>query len=366
MPAIAVEIDGRIDPGEWHGAQHVTDFRLTQPLSRAPAPQPTEAWILATPDGLAIAFRNTQPATVPRNRQRGQRDNGGAGRPRQPVRRLRRRRPHRLQLHGDAGQQHQRHHHHQREPVQRRLGRRLAPRGVGGRRRRGTAEMLIPWHIAPMRERRRRQAHARHRAGPGDQRDRRAHVVAGGELHRAALPDRAVDKVEVPAFSQSLLAITPYVVGIYDNVADGKRFRCRRRHLLEAERPLPAQRHAQSGLRPGRERRAGGQLQRHRELLQRQASVLHREPGLLRRAVRLAQPAQPADLHAPRRRARGRRRRLGRRHRRGQAQRQRRGLQLRRVRGQRRRRRRPRLLRAARARAISRPATSARMASARW
>ena len=54
----AVEIDGRIDPAEWQGAQHVTDFRQVQPLSGAPASQPTEAWVLATPDGLAIAFRN--------------------------------------------------------------------------------------------------------------------------------------------------------------------------------------------------------------------------------------------------------------------------------------------------------------------
>ena len=35
---------------------------------------PTEAWILATPEGLAVAFRNTQPPSVPRTRQRVQRD----------------------------------------------------------------------------------------------------------------------------------------------------------------------------------------------------------------------------------------------------------------------------------------------------
>src|SRR5688572_13641896 len=77
-PAFAIEVDGRIDPEEWQGAQHVTDFRLTQPLSRLPGPYPTDAWILATAEGLAIGFRNTQPANVPRNRQRGERDNGGA------------------------------------------------------------------------------------------------------------------------------------------------------------------------------------------------------------------------------------------------------------------------------------------------
>ena len=52
----AIEVDGRIDPAEWQGAQHVTDFRMTQPLTGAPAPYPTEAWILATPEGLAIAL----------------------------------------------------------------------------------------------------------------------------------------------------------------------------------------------------------------------------------------------------------------------------------------------------------------------
>ena len=75
--AAGVEVDGRIDPAEWADARHVTDFRLTQPLSRAPAPQPTEAWIKATPEGLAIAFRSTQPAGVPRRRHRFQRDQDG-------------------------------------------------------------------------------------------------------------------------------------------------------------------------------------------------------------------------------------------------------------------------------------------------
>ncbi|MCR6626650.1 MAG: hypothetical protein NVV67_10380 [Pseudoxanthomonas sp.] len=70
----AVEIDGRIDPAEWQDARHVTDFRKTQPLTGEPGSLPTEAWILATPDGLAIAFRATHPASVPRTRQKVQRD----------------------------------------------------------------------------------------------------------------------------------------------------------------------------------------------------------------------------------------------------------------------------------------------------
>ena len=34
-PAAAIEVDGRIDPAEWQGAQHVTDFKVTQPLTGA-------------------------------------------------------------------------------------------------------------------------------------------------------------------------------------------------------------------------------------------------------------------------------------------------------------------------------------------
>ena len=73
-PAWAIDVDGRIDPAEWEGAQHVTDFRVVEPLTRAPSPYPTEAWIKATPEGLAIGFRNTQTAAVPRTYQRTQRD----------------------------------------------------------------------------------------------------------------------------------------------------------------------------------------------------------------------------------------------------------------------------------------------------
>ena len=54
--------------------QHVTDFRKTQPLTGEPPSHATEAWILSTPEGLAVAFRNTQPASVPRTQQRVQRD----------------------------------------------------------------------------------------------------------------------------------------------------------------------------------------------------------------------------------------------------------------------------------------------------
>src|SRR5688500_15140243 len=70
----AVEVDGRIDPAEWADARHVTDFRQVQPLSGAPASQPTEPWVLAEPGAPAVAFRPVQPASVPRTRQRVRRD----------------------------------------------------------------------------------------------------------------------------------------------------------------------------------------------------------------------------------------------------------------------------------------------------
>src|SRR5688572_22059832 len=47
-PALAVEIDGKVDALEWQDARHITDFRKVQPLNGEPATYPTEAWILAT------------------------------------------------------------------------------------------------------------------------------------------------------------------------------------------------------------------------------------------------------------------------------------------------------------------------------
>ena len=73
-PIGAVDIDGRVDAEEWREARHVVDFRKVQPLNGEPASHLTEAWILATPDGLAVAFRNHQPPSVPRTQQRVQRD----------------------------------------------------------------------------------------------------------------------------------------------------------------------------------------------------------------------------------------------------------------------------------------------------
>ena len=63
MPALAqVKVDGAIDPAEWQGARHVTDFKMVQPFTQVATRHPTEAWVLATPEGLAVAFRNTKIA----------------------------------------------------------------------------------------------------------------------------------------------------------------------------------------------------------------------------------------------------------------------------------------------------------------
>ena len=52
--AVAVEIDGRIDAQEWQGAQHITDFRKTQPLNGEPASLATVVTISALATGIAV------------------------------------------------------------------------------------------------------------------------------------------------------------------------------------------------------------------------------------------------------------------------------------------------------------------------
>jgi hypothetical protein len=219
VPAWAIDIDGRIDPAEWQGAQHVTDFRLTQPLSRAPSPYPTEAWILATPEGLAVAFRNNQPASVPRTRQVVQRDAGG------PYDRVNLyvdfdgegrtgynfmvllsdsiqdgtiTNENQFSYDWDGAWQHA-----------------VTEDGDAW-----SVEMLIPWSIAPMKD------GQDGKRSIGVQLDR----VVGATGERVGWPAifggeqrflGQFSKVEVPEYSQSLLAVTPYVSGLYDNI-DGK------------------------------------------------------------------------------------------------------------------------------------------------
>jgi hypothetical protein len=212
----AVEIDGRIDPAEWQGARHVTDFRKVQPLSLEPASLPTEAWILATPEGLAVAYRATQPPEVPRTRQRVQRDFE------EQVDRVNLV----VDYDGDA-----------------RTGYNFTIASTGGiadavvtnenqfnddwdgnwlhavseDEAGWSVEILIPWYIAPMRE------------GRDGTRTVKIYLdrVIGSTGERSAWPSASFARprylsdfapVEMPQYSQSLLAITPYVSGLYDNV----------------------------------------------------------------------------------------------------------------------------------------------------
>lgn len=216
FPAAAIEVDGRIDAGEWAGAQHIADFRMVQPLTREPTAHPTEAWVLSTPEGLAIAFRNIQPESVPRTRQKTQRDSGG------PLDRVNVY----VDFDGDGRQGYN---------FTVTLAGGVMDETISNENRfsrdwdgdwqyavaeEGDAwsvEILIPWHIAPM------QKVAGETRTIGLALDR----VIGTTNERMAWPATvytetrflsAFNKVQVTQQRQRLLALTPYAVGLYDNL----------------------------------------------------------------------------------------------------------------------------------------------------
>ncbi|HST44427.1 MAG TPA: DUF5916 domain-containing protein, partial [Luteimonas sp.] len=220
--AQAIEVDGRIDADEWRGAHHVTDFRKTQPLNGTPASQPTEAWILATPEGLAVGFRNVQPASVPRTRQRVQRDFeaqvdrvnlmvdfGGGGRTgcnftvssTDGISDAVITNENTFNDDWDGNWRH----------------------AVSEDAESWSVEMLIPWHIAPMQQ------------AEGDTRTLHVYLdrVTGSTGERVAWPSASFERprflsdftaIQVAKFSQSLLAITPYVSGLTDIAGSGTAF----------------------------------------------------------------------------------------------------------------------------------------------
>ena len=221
-PSLGLEIDGRIGTDEWHAAKHITEFRKVQPLNGQPGSLATEAWLLATPEGLAVAVRNTQPPSVPRTLQRVQRDfEDQVDRVNVMV-----------DFDGDG-----------------RTGYvfRISCTGAiydgivtnetsfnkdwDGNWRHAvlqdestwTVEILIPWHIAPMRE------------AKGGSRNLKFYVdrVVGSTGERVAWPLASFERskflsdfapVEVANYSQSLFAFTPYTSGLYDNVRGGSDF----------------------------------------------------------------------------------------------------------------------------------------------
>ncbi len=219
VPAFAVEVDGRIDSKEWEGAQYVSDFRKTQPLNGEPASLQTEAWILSTPEGLAVAFRNIQPPEVARTRQKVQRDFD------EQVDRINvmidfdgdHRTGYDFTLSStdgifdavitnesqfnsdwDGNWQHA-----------------VSEDDTGW-----TAEVLLPWHLASMRN------------AKGDTRTVAIYLdrVVGMTGERVAWPLASFERprflsdfapITVANYTQSLLALTPYVSGLYDNI-DGR------------------------------------------------------------------------------------------------------------------------------------------------
>ena len=216
-PAFAqVVVDGRIDPAEWQGAEHVTDFKVVEPLTGAPSPYPTEAWILATPEGLAIGFRNTQPANVPRTRTRTQRDQDG------PVDRVNLM----IDYDGDGRSGYN---------FTLNLTDGIIDATITNERSFSkdwdanwkhavsedgdtwSAEMLIPWYVAPMRK------------GVDGKRTVGIYLdrVIGSTGERVAWPDASFQrprflsdfrKLQVAEYSQALLAFTPYATVGYDNI----------------------------------------------------------------------------------------------------------------------------------------------------
>ena len=213
---LAVTIDGHIEAGEWADARRISDFRLTQPLTREPAPQPTEAFVLATPEGLAIAFRNEQSAQYPRTHQHTERDVSGT--------------LDRVNVYvdfdgdGRAGYN-----------FMVTLADGIADATISNESRFNndwdgdwqhatseddsgwTAELLIPWHVATM------------HGVDGDTRTiglslDRVIGSTGERMSWPAISGResrflsAFERIGIASYSQSLFAITPYVVGVHDLV----------------------------------------------------------------------------------------------------------------------------------------------------
>ncbi|MDO5505704.1 MAG: DUF5916 domain-containing protein [Pseudoxanthomonas suwonensis] len=215
--AFAIQVDGRIDPDEWRDAVHVTDFRMVEPFTGADSPYPTEAWYMATPQGLAVGFRNRTPAGVEQPRQFSRRDEVPN------IDRVNLM----IDFNGDGQTGYS-------FMVTASGGIEDTIIGSGGTvwdsdwdgdwrhavvdgQEQWSAELLIPWSIAPM-----------PRAVDGKRTiglylDR----VIGSTRERVAWPAATFTRpqflkrftaVQVPAHSQSLLAITPYAVAGHDLV----------------------------------------------------------------------------------------------------------------------------------------------------
>ncbi|MBB6183319.1 DUF5916 domain-containing protein [Oleiagrimonas soli] len=218
-----VTIDGHITPGEWAGARHITDFRDVQPLSGKPGSLPTEAWVMSTPKGLAVAFRLAQPAGVTRTHQRTRRDEealvdrvnvmvdfDGDGRTGYDFT---------VALSGSVIDEVITNESSFNKDWDGDWKHAVSEDAQGW-----SVEILIPWYIAPM-----RRAHGGKRT-IGLYLDR----VVGSTGERMAWPTASFmrarflsdfRKVTLPSYTQSLLAVTPYVSAVHDQVHGGSSFK---------------------------------------------------------------------------------------------------------------------------------------------
>ncbi|MGH8216911.1 MAG: DUF5916 domain-containing protein [Rhodanobacteraceae bacterium] len=216
LPSAAVTIDGHIRPGEWDGARHVTDFRQTQPLTGKPAEYPVQAWVKATPQGLAVAWRVSQPPGVARTEQHVQRDfSDNVDRVNVDVD---------FNADGRTGYNFSIAstgavydavitNETETNPDWDGMWQHAVSQDALG----WSVEVLIPWYTAPM------HAAAGGKRTIGIYLDRV--IAATGE--RVAWPVASFEqprflsefsRITIPAYSQSLLAVTPYVSTRYDNV----------------------------------------------------------------------------------------------------------------------------------------------------
>ncbi len=75
-----IVVDGKLEEPEWNQARRFDDFKVTEPF-RLSAPDTgtgTQARLVSTPDGIAVAFVVQQATTVPRVKPRLERDQGNA------------------------------------------------------------------------------------------------------------------------------------------------------------------------------------------------------------------------------------------------------------------------------------------------
>src|SRR5688572_6403054 len=74
-----IRVDGVLDEPEWDAAQVFDDFVVTQPLTYEVPLHPTRVRLASTPEGIAIGFDVTQPASTQRQRPITPRDADNPG-----------------------------------------------------------------------------------------------------------------------------------------------------------------------------------------------------------------------------------------------------------------------------------------------